>query len=296
MNKPVLFTGSGVAIITPMHKDGSVHYEAFAKHIEYVLQGGSDAIIVCGTTGEASSLNDTEHLSVIEFCIKTVNKRVPVIAGTGSNDTQHGVELSKEAARLGVDGLLQVTPYYNKTNQSGLIQHFTKIVDEANLPTILYNVPSRTGMSIKPSTYQILAEHPQIVATKEASSDISHIAQVAATCKDTLAIYSGNDDQVVPIMSLGGLGVITVMGNVAPQKTHDICDLFFKGKLKESCALQLECLALNNALFADVNPIPVKAAVGMLGFGSGSCRLPLGELSKENYDLLEKEMKNSGLI
>ncbi len=296
MAKQPLFTGSGVALVTPMREDKTVNYEAFEKHIEFVLQGGSDAIVVCGTTGEASSLNDTEHLSVIEFCIKTVNKRVPVIAGTGSNDTQHGVELSKEAARLGADGLLQVTPYYNKTNQSGLIKHFSKIADEAKLPIILYNVPSRTGMSIKPDTYVALAEHPYIVATKEASGDISHIAQVAAKCKGLLDMYSGNDDQIVPILSFGGIGVITVMGNVVPQKMHDICEWYMTGRVKESCDLQLECLPLYDALFSDVNPIPVKAAVGMLGFDAGSCRLPLGDLSQDNRQFLENEMKKAGLL
>ncbi len=296
MAKTNLFTGSGVAIVTPMHADGSVNYEAFAKHIEFVVEGGSDAVIVCGTTGEASSLSDSEHLSVIEFCIKTVGKRIPVIAGTGSNDTEHGVELSKEAARLGADGLLQVTPYYNKTNQSGLIQHFTKIVDAAKLPTILYNVPSRTGMSIAPDTYVTLAKHPLIVATKEASGDISHIAQVAAKCKDSLAIYSGNDDQVVPILSLGGIGVISVMGNIAPKTMHEICALYLSGKVKESRELQLSCLPLNSALFSDVNPIPVKVAVGLLGFDAGKCRLPLGEMSSTNTELLKQAMKDAGLL
>ncbi len=294
--KKQLFSGAGVAIVTPMSPDGSVNYEVFEKHINFVVAGGSDAVIVCGTTGEASSLTDKEHLDVIEFCVKTVNKRVPVIAGTGSNDTMHGVELSKEASIRGADGLLQVTPYYNKTNQSGLVRHFTTIVDAVGLPTILYNVPSRTGMTIKPETYKTLAEHPLIVATKEASGDISHIANVAATCGDKLAIYSGNDDQIVPILSLGGIGVISVLGNVAPQEVHDICRLYLSGRVQESLELQLQMLPLNNALFSDVNPIPVKAAVGMMGFAAGECRLPLGQMNPAGLELLAKEMKAAGLV
>ena len=294
--KKQLFSGSGVAIVTPMQPDGSVNYEAFEKHIEFVLAGGSDAVIVCGTTGEASSLTDTEHLDVIEFCVKTVNKRVPVIAGTGSNDTQHGIELSKEASIRGADGLLQVTPYYNKTNQSGLIRHFTSIVDAVGLPTILYNVPGRTGMTIQPATYKELAQHPLIVATKEASGDIAHIANVAAACGDSLALYSGNDDQIVPILSLGGIGVISVLANVVPQEVHDICRLYLAGRMQESLELQLQYLPLNNALFCDVNPIPVKAAVGLMGFAAGKCRLPLGELDENKLALLKKEMENAGLL
>ncbi len=294
--KKQLFSGSGVAIVTPMHPDGTVNYETFEKHINFVVSGGSDAVIVCGTTGEASSLTDKEHLDVIEFCVKTVNKRVPVIAGTGSNDTMHGLELSKEASIRGADGLLQVTPYYNKTNQGGLVKHFTTIVDAVGLPTILYNVPSRTGMTIKPDTYKTLAEHPLIVATKEASGDISHIANVAAICGDKLAIYSGNDDQIVPILSLGGIGVISVMGNVAPQEVHDICRLFLSGRVQESLELQLQLLPLNNALFCDVNPIPVKEALNLMGFEAGKCRLPLGEMAPAGLELLKKEMKAAGLM
>ncbi len=296
MAKKQLFSGSGVAIVTPMCPDGSVNYATFERHIEFLIAGGSDAIIVTGTTGEASALTDKEHLDVIEFCVKTVNKRVPVIAGTGSNDTQHGIHLSKEASIRGVDGLLQVTPYYNKTNQSGLVKHFTTIVDAVGLPTILYNVPSRTGMSIKPETYRKLANHPLIVATKEASGDISHIANVAAVCGDDLALYSGNDDQIVPILSLGGIGVISVLANVLPQDVHDICRLFLAGRVQESLDLQLQTLPLNNALFCDVNPIPVKEALNLMGYEAGICRLPLGEMSDASKALLKKEMEKAGIL
>lgn len=291
-----IFTGSGVAIVTPMHPDGSINYEVFRDLIEFQLANSTDALVVCGTTGEASSMSDKDHLATIEFGIKTVAGRVPVIAGTGSNDTYHGIELSKEAEKLGADALLQVTPYYNKTNQSGLIQHFTVIANAVNLPIILYNVPSRTGMSIAPATYKALAQHPNIVATKEASGDIAHIANVMALCKDDLALYSGNDDQIVPLLSLGASGVISVLANVAPQPVHDICQLFFEGKLQQSLALQLEYLPLNNALFSDVNPIPVKEAVCMMGYEAGGCRLPLGALDADKAQQLRLAMQSMGII
>lgn len=294
--KKQLYTGSGVAIVTPFHEDGSVNYEAFEKHIEFMLENSTDAIVVCGTTGEASTLNDTEHLDVIEACVKTVNKRVPVIAGTGSNDTRHAIELSKEASVRGADALLQVTPYYNKTNQSGLIKHFTTITDAVGLPVILYNVPSRTGLNIAIDTYRALADHPLIIATKEACGDISHIANIARVCGDDLAIYSGNDDQVLPIMSLGGIGVISVMANVAPQDVHDICSLYLAGRHEESLKLMMQFLPLNNALFSDVNPIPVKEAVNLLGYNAGPCRLPLGELSAEKKDALRAVMEQAGVL
>lgn len=294
--KELLFKGSGVAIITPMYPDGSIHYEEFSRLIEFQIENGTDAIIVCGTTGEASSMSDTDHLAVIEYCVNTVAGRLPVIAGTGSNDTMHGVELSKEAEYLGVDGLLQVTPYYNKTNQSGLVKHFTTIADSVNLPIVLYNVPARTGMSITPQSYKELAQHPNIVATKEASGDISLIANTMAACGGDLALYSGNDDQVIPLLSLGGSGVISVLANVAPRPVHNICSLYFEGKLKESLALQLQYLPLNNALFSDVNPIPVKEAVNMMGYAAGECRLPLGTLAPEKKELLRTEMQKAGII
>lgn len=294
--KKQLFSGSGVAIVTPMFEDGTVNYEELGRLIEFQIENSSDAIIICGTTGEASALNDEEHLDVIEYCVKTVNKRVPVIAGTGSNDTRHAIAISKEASVRGADGLLQVTPYYNKTNQSGLIKHFTAITDAVGLPVILYNVPGRTGMTIAPATYKELAKHPLIVATKEASGDISHIAKVAQVCGDDLAIYSGNDDQILPILSLGGIGVISVLANVVPQDIHDICHLYFAGRMSESLALQLQYLPLNDAMFAEVNPIPVKEAVNIMGYNAGICRMPLGELNAANKENLRTEMAKLGLV
>lgn len=294
--KKQLFTGSGVAIITPMHQDGSVNYEALDQLIEFQITAGTDAIVICGTTGEASTMDDAEHLEVIERCVMRVNKRVPVIAGTGSNDTRHAIALSKAASVRGADGLLHVTPYYNKTNQSGLVKHFNAIADAVGLPIILYNVPSRTGMSIRPETYKELAKHPLILATKEASGDIAHIANVAALCGEDLAIYSGNDDQIVPILALGGLGVISVLANVVPQEVRDMCHLYFSGRVRDSLALQLQYLSLNNALFSDVNPIPVKEAVNMMGYEAGPCRLPLGSLSESNQTLLRTELDRWGLL
>lgn len=294
--KTQVFRGSGTAIVTPMGADGQPNYEVFDALIEFQIANGTDAIIVCGTTGEASSLDDTEHLAVIKRCINTVAGRVPVVAGTGSNDTQHGVNLSREAERLGADALLQVTPYYNKTNQSGLVQHFTAVADAVNIPTILYNVPGRTGMTIAPATYKELAKHPRIVATKEASGDISHIANVVAACGDDLAFYSGNDDQIVPLLALGSLGVISVLSNVVPRVVHDICALWFEGKTAESLALQLQYLPLNNALFSDVNPIPVKAAVNMMGYDAGPCRLPLGSLPADKADVLQAEIQRMSVL
>ena len=294
--KKQLFTGSGVAIVTPMNADGTVNFESLTQLLDFHIQSGTDAIISCGTTGEASTLNDAEHLDVIEHCVKVVNKRIPVIAGTGSNDTRHAIELSKNASIRGADGILQVTPYYNKTSQSGLLRHFTSIADAVGLPVILYNVPSRTGMSISVDTYRELAKHPLIIATKEASGDISLIANIAQVCGDALAIYSGNDDQILPILSLGGIGVISVLANVMPQETHDICHLYFSGRVQESLALQMQTLPLNNALFCDVNPIPVKAAVGLMGYDAGACRLPLGDLAPEKLDMLRAEMQRQGII
>lgn len=293
--KKQIFSGSGVAIITPMHKDGTINYEEFDKLIEFQIENGTDAIIVCGTTGEASAMNDKEHLDVIERCVTTVNKRVPVIAGTGSNDTQHGINLSKGASIRGADGLLLVTPYYNKTNQTGLVRHFNAIVDAVGLPTILYNVPSRTGMTISINAYKELAKNPLILATKEASSDIAFIANVAAECGDELCLYSGNDDQIVPILSLGGIGVISVLANVVPQEVHDICHMYFSGRTSESTKLQLQLMGLVNALFCDVNPIPVKEAMNMMGYTAGACRLPLGELDDAKRKLLCSEMQKLGL-
>lgn len=294
MKQPI-FTGSGVAVITPMLPDGSPNLPVLAEILEYQIAHGTDAVIICGTSGEASALSDAEHLDVIEFAVKTVRHRLPVVAGTGSNDTRHAIQLSLEAKNRGADALLQVTPYYNKTSQSGLIRHFTAIASAVGLPMILYNVPSRTGMSIQPETYLELAKNPLIVGTKEASGNISHIAKVAALCKEELPLYSGNDDQIVPILSLGGVGVISVLANVAPQQTHDLCALFAEGKTRESLALQLRYFPLIEALFSDVNPVPVKAAMNLLGWDAGLCRMPLGTLSQENLALLRTALEAAGI-
>ncbi len=294
--KQTIFKGSGVAIITPMLADGSVNYPVLGVLLERQVAAGTDAVIICGTTGEASALNDTEHLDVIEYACKTVNGRLPVIAGTGSNDTRHAVALSAEAKNRGANALLQVTPYYNKTSQTGLIRHFTAVADAVGLPVILYNVPSRTGMTIQPETYAELARHPLIVATKEASGNFSAIAKTAALCGDALAIYSGNDDQILPVLSLGGIGVISVLANVAPRETHDICRLYFEGKQTESLALQLRLLELTEALFCDVNPIPVKEAMALLGHDVGGCRLPLAPLSEANRERLKNALRGAGYL
>lgn len=294
--KQTIFKGSGVAIVTPMRPDGSVNYPVLAALLERQIAGGTDAIIICGTTGEASALNDAEHLDVIEFACKTVNSRLPVIAGTGSNDTRHAIALSAETKRRGANALLQVTPYYNKTSQAGLVRHFTAVADAVGLPVILYNVPSRTGMTIQPETYAELAKHPLIVATKEASGNFSAIAKTAALCGDALAIYSGNDDQILPVLALGGIGVISVLANVAPRETHDICRLYFEGRQAESLALQLRLLELTEALFCDVNPIPVKEAMALLGYDAGPCRMPLAPLGEANRARLQKAMRDAGFL
>ena len=294
--KQTIFKGSGVAIITPMLEDGSVNYPVLKELLEQQIAGGTDAIVICGTTGEASALNDTEHLDVIEFACATVNRRLPVIAGTGSNDTRHAVALSREAKSRGADALLQVTPYYNKTSQAGLVRHFNAVADAVGLPMILYNVPSRTGMNIQPETYAELAKHPLIVATKEASGNVSAIAKTAALCGDELAIYSGNDDHIVPVLSLGGKGVISVLSNIAPRQTHDICELYFTGKLEESRRLQWRSMPLINALFSEVNPIPVKAAMNLMGKNVGTPRLPLTVMEPEHQLVLKKAMEEYGLL
>ena len=292
--KNTVFTGAATAIITPMI-NGGVDYEKFADIVEFQIKNKIDAIVVCGTTGEASSLTDEEHRDLIKFCVEKVAGRVPVIAGTGSNDTDYAIDLSKFACEVGADALLQVTPYYNKTTQRGLIKHFFAIADAVNKPIILYNVPSRTGMNIATDTYVELAKHERIVATKEASGNISAIAEIAHACGDTLDIYSGNDDQIVPILSLGGKGVISVLSNVLPEETHNICADFLNGNVKTSCAEQLRLLPLINSLFCEVNPIPVKAAMNVMGFCSEEIRLPLCEISDANKQRLINDMKAAGI-
>ena len=294
--KKTVFTGAGVAIVTPMHDDGSINYPTLRALIDFQLAGGTDAIVVCGTTGESSTLDDGEHVELIRFTVGRVNGRVPVVAGVGSNDTQYALWLSKEAAEAGADALLHVTPYYNKTSQAGLVRHFFTCADATDLPVIVYNVPSRTGLNIAPATYKKLSEHPNIVATKEANGNISEIAATASLCGDDLAIYSGNDDQIVPILSLGGIGVISVLSNVMPQETHDMCALYLEGKTSESAALQLRLVELINALFIDVNPIPVKAALNLMGYDVGEGRLPLAPMSDGAMETLRQAMQKQGLI
>lgn len=294
--KKTIFTGAGVAIITPMYEDGSVNYDKLGEFIEFQINGGTDAIIICGTTGESATLSDEEHVKAIEYTVRKVAGRIPVIAGTGSNDTKYAVQLSLEAQKSGADALLMVTPYYNKTTQTGLIRHFNYIADRVNLPIILYNVPSRTGVNIKPATYKELSKHPNIVAAKEANGDLSSIARTVSLCGDDLAIYSGNDDQIVPILSLGGKGVISVLSNVMPKEAHDICAKFFAGDIEGSRRLQLDLISLMDALFSEVNPIPVKTALNLMGFDVGECRMPLAPMQEENLNLLKSEMIKHGLI
>ncbi len=295
--KKTIFTGSGCAIVTPMNlSDASINYDQLADLIDFQINGGTDAIVIAGTTGEASTFTDEEHVEVIRFAAEKVNKRVPLIAGAGSNDTRYAVWLSKEAEAAGADALLQVTPYYNKTSQTGLIKHFTAIADAVNIPSILYNVPSRTGMDIKPATYLELSKHPNIVATKEASGNLSAIAQTISLCGDSLDVYSGNDDQITPIMSLGGKGVISVLANIMPKETHDICQLFLDGKVKESAKLQIKLIPLINALFSDVNPIPVKEALNQMGKYVGEGRAPLCEMNPSQKALLITELKKYKLM
>lgn len=294
--KNTVFTGAGVAIVTPMFPDGSIDFEGLGENIEYQIANGTDAIIICGTTGESATMTDEEHVECIRYCIEKVNKRVPVIAGTGSNDTKYAVDLSKEAERLGADALLVVTPYYNKTSQRGLIAHFTAIADSVNIPIILYNVPSRTGVNITLDTYAVLAKHKNIVAVKEASGNISAIAKIIERCGDDLDVYSGNDDQIVPIMSLGGKGVISVLSNVLPRETHQIAQYCLDNDFASAAALQLKYLDLANNLFIDVNPIPVKEAMNILGMKPGECRLPLVKMEQSKIDTLTASLKNAGLI
>ncbi|MDE6663137.1 MAG: 4-hydroxy-tetrahydrodipicolinate synthase [Lachnospiraceae bacterium] len=292
-----IFKGAGVAIITPFHEDGSVNYEKFAELVEFQIENGTDAIIVCGTTGEASTLTHEEHLDVIKFCVETVNGRIPVVAGTGSNCTETAVYLSTEAEKYGVDGLLTVTPYYNKATQNGLYEHFKQIADSVKLPIILYNVPSRTGCNILPQTaVRICSEVSNIVGIKEASGNISQVAKLASLAQGKIDIYSGNDDMIVPLLSLGGKGVISVLSNVAPRQTHEICSKFFEGDVEGSCNEQLRAIELCDALFCEVNPIPVKAALNLMGKEVGSLRRPLTDMEPANVERLRGAMKEYGIL
>lgn len=292
-----IFKGAGVAIVTPMKPDGEVNYEAFAKLIEFQIANKTDAIIVCGTTGEASTLTHEEHLDCIRFCVKQVDKRIPVIAGTGSNCTKTAIYLSQEAEKAGADGLLLVTPYYNKATQNGLYEHFKMIAESVKIPVILYNVPGRTSCNIMPATIvRLCRDVENIVGVKEASGDISQVAKLMAMADGCVDLYSGNDNQIVPLLSLGGKGVISVLSNVAPEQTHNICQLYFDGKTEESCKEQLRAIELFEALFCEVNPIPVKKAVNLIGMDGGVLRRPLTEMEPANVERLEKAMKNYGIL
>lgn len=291
-----IFTGVATALITPMHEDGSINLSKIDEIIEQQIEGGVAAIVSCGTTGEGSTLSREEHIDVMRHTIKAVNRRVPVIAGTGSNDTAFAVELSKEAEEMGADGLLLVSPYYNKASQKGLIEHYTYIADRVNIPIVLYNVPSRTGTNISCDTYKILSKHKNIVALKEANGDISSVAHTVSLCGEDLDIYSGNDDQVIPMVSLGGKGVISVFSNFAPKIMSEITGLALDGRFKEATALQSKYLDLMNSMFIDVNPIPVKEAMNLLGYNVGPCRLPLCSTTPEKLEKIKLALKGVGLL
>lgn len=292
-----VFTGAGVAIVTPFKENGDVNYEKFAELIEFQIENGTDAIIVCGTTGESSTLTHEEHLDVIRYCAEKVAGRVPVVAGTGSNCTETAVYLSTEAEKFGVDALLLVTPYYNKATQNGLYRHYKTIADSVKLPCILYNVPSRTGCNIAPETaVRLCSEVENIVGIKEASGNISQIVKLMSIAGGKVDLYSGNDDQIVPLLALGAKGVISVLSNVAPRQTHDICEKFFAGDVEGSAAEQFRAIPLCNALFCEVNPIPVKKALNLMGKEVGPLRMPLTEMEEENAAKLEKVMKEYGIL
>lgn len=288
--KKILFEGCGTAIATPFDENG-VNLKEFERLVENQINNKIDAIIVCGTTGESSTMTEQEKLQTIESAVKTANGRVPIIAGTGSNNTKAVIEMNKKVEALGVDGLLIVTPYYNKTTQAGLIEHYKVIAENTSLPIILYNVPGRTGVNIKPETCLELSKIPNIVAIKEASGDLSQVAEIANLCRDELTIYSGNDDQIVPILAVGGKGVISVLSNIEPKYTHDMCFKFFEGDVKTAAKMQVDAIPLVKALFSEVNPIPVKAALNMIGYNFGTPRLPLIEMSEKAKANLKKEIE-----
>ena len=292
-----LFTGAGVAIVTPFKENGEVNYEKFAELLEFQIQNETDAVIVCGTTGEASTLTHEEHLDVIKYCVEKVAGRIPVIAGTGSNCTETAIYLSTEAEKYGVDGLLVVTPYYNKATQKGLYNHFKAVADAVKVPIILYNVPSRTGCNILPETaVKLCGEVENIVGIKEASGNISQVTKLMSLANGRVDLYSGNDDQIVPLLAMGGKGVISVLSNVAPKETHEICQKFFDGDVEGSRELQLKAIELCDALFCEVNPIPVKKALNLMGMEVGSLRMPLSDMDEANVPKMEKALKNFGII
>ena len=294
--KNTIFTGAGIAIVTPFNDDGSINYDRLGEMIDHQIENHTDAIIICGTTGEASTMTDEEHLECIKFAVKRTAGRIPVIAGTGSNDTKYAVELSKEAEAAGVDALLLVTPYYNKTTQKGLILHFSAIADAVSIPIILYNIPGRTGMNMDIATVKELSKHKNIAAVKEASGNISYTAKLIAECGDSIDIYSGNDDMIVPVMSLGGKGVISVLSHILPKETHDMVQLCLDNDFAKATEMQIKYLDLINALFIEVNPIPVKEALNMTGWNVGPCRLPLCEMSDEHKSVLRAALAKHGLI
>lgn len=292
-----VFTGAGVAIVTPFHEDGSVNYDKFAEIIEEQITKGTDAIIVCGTTGESACLSEEEHVDVVKFCIERVNHRIPVVAGTGSNCTDTAVHLSKDAESYGADAVLTVSPYYNKATQNGLFAHYKKIADSIKIPMILYNVPSRTGCNIAPETVvRLCKEVSNVAGVKEASGNISQVVKLMSMSDGKVDLYSGNDDQIVPLLSVGGLGVISVLSNVAPKQTHDICQKFFDGDVAGAAKAQLDAIPLIDALFCEVNPIPVKTAMNLMGKGVGPLRMPLSPMEPQNVEKLKKAMTEYGIL
>ena len=291
-----IFEGTGVAIVTPFFENGDINFGKLEEYIDFQINHGTDAIIICGTTGEASTMTDDEHLECIKVAVDRTNGRVPVIAGTGSNDTRHGINLTRRAKELGVDATLQVTPYYNKATQNGLIEHFTAIGKAVDLPMILYSIPSRTNVTIQPETVAALAKYDFVQGIKDATANFSSIAEIAQLCGEDFAIYSGNDDQILPVLSLGGKGVISVLSNVAPQQTHDMVKYYLEGNRKEALRLQLEFLPLIKALFCEVNPIPVKMALNLMGMEAGPCRLPLTNLEPQHTELLKQALIDAHIL
>ena len=294
--KNTIFTGAGVAIVTPMNEDSSINFDRLGENIDYQIENGTDAIIICGTTGESSTMTDEEHTECIRYAVERTNKRIPVIAGTGSNDTKYAIELSQEAQKLGADGLLLVTPYYNKTSQRGLVAHYNAIANNVDIPIILYNIPSRTGVNIAIDTYVQLADNKNIVAVKEASGNIGYVAKIMNAIGNKMDVYSGNDDQIVPLMSLGAKGVISVLSNVMPKETHQMAQYCLDNDFHSASKMQLELLDLINHLFIDVNPIPVKQAMNLMGLNVGECRMPLYKMSDTDIQTLKNSLVAHGLI
>ncbi len=294
--KKTIFTGSAVALVTPMKEDGSINFDMLGKLVDFHLANGTQAIVACATTGESPTLSHEEHCRTVEYIVKRVQKRIPVIASSGSNNTKYAAELSHTLQEIGADALLMITPYYNKTSQAGLIKHFNYIADRVKIPIITYNIPSRTGCNIKPETYLELSKHPNIVGTKEANGDMAAAAKTIVLCGDNLSVYSGEDNLTLPMLSVGGKGVVSTTANVIPRAMNEICHQYFIGNDAESRRLFLKYLELMNALFVDVNPMPVKTAMKMIGFDCGECRLPLTSLSTENFEMLKNTLKKYDLL